>query len=119
MPAPGRRWLKDSGAEAGVKRPNLMQLAGWRVAWPIRGCRLTRGARLRYLRRPRPGEKVSQVAHSWATRRRPLRQAAWDEPGAGRSSDLPAGFRLVDYASCLAALIERLDLGPTHIAGHS
>jgi pimeloyl-ACP methyl ester carboxylesterase len=44
---------------------------------------------------------------------------AWDEPGAGRSSDLPAGFRLGDYADCLAALIERLDLGPTHVAGHS
>jgi pimeloyl-ACP methyl ester carboxylesterase len=44
---------------------------------------------------------------------------AWDEPGAGRSSDLPAGFRLVDYASCLAGLIERLDLGPAHVAGHS
>jgi pimeloyl-ACP methyl ester carboxylesterase len=44
---------------------------------------------------------------------------AWDEPGAGRSSDLPRGFRLVDYANCLAALIERLDLGPSHVAGHS
>jgi pimeloyl-ACP methyl ester carboxylesterase len=31
---------------------------------------------------------------------------AWDEPGAGRSSDVPAGFGLADYASCLAALIE-------------
>ena len=44
---------------------------------------------------------------------------AWDEPGAGRSSDLPAGFRLVDYANCLAALIERLELGPSHVAGLS
>jgi pimeloyl-ACP methyl ester carboxylesterase len=44
---------------------------------------------------------------------------AWDEPGAGRSSDLPAGFRLVDYANCLAALIERLELGPSHVAGRS
>ncbi len=44
---------------------------------------------------------------------------AWDEPGAGRSSDLPAGFRLVDYANCLAALIERLELGPSHVAGFS
>ncbi len=44
---------------------------------------------------------------------------AWDEPGAGRSSDLPAGFRLIDYANCLAALIERLDLGPSHVAGLS
>jgi pimeloyl-ACP methyl ester carboxylesterase len=44
---------------------------------------------------------------------------AWDEPGAGRSSDLPAGFRLVDYANCLAALIDRLDLGPAHVVGRS
>jgi pimeloyl-ACP methyl ester carboxylesterase len=44
---------------------------------------------------------------------------AWDEPGAGRSSDLPAGFRLVDYANCLAALIERLELGRSHVAGLS
>ena len=44
---------------------------------------------------------------------------AWDEPGAGRSADLPAGFRLVDYADCLAALIEGLELGPSHIAGFS
>lgn len=31
---------------------------------------------------------------------------AWDEPGSGRSSDLPAGFGLADYADCLAALID-------------
>src|SRR4051794_25486237 len=33
---------------------------------------------------------------------------AWDEPGAGRSSDVPADFGLAGYASCLAALIEAL-----------
>jgi pimeloyl-ACP methyl ester carboxylesterase len=44
---------------------------------------------------------------------------AWDEPGAGRSSDVPAGFGLADYASCLAALIEALALGPAHVAGLS
>jgi pimeloyl-ACP methyl ester carboxylesterase len=44
---------------------------------------------------------------------------AWDEPGAGRSSDLPAEFGLADYADCLAALLERLDLGPAHVAGLS
>ena len=44
---------------------------------------------------------------------------AWDEPGAGRSSDVPAGFALADYASCLAALIEALALGPAHVAGLS
>jgi pimeloyl-ACP methyl ester carboxylesterase len=44
---------------------------------------------------------------------------AWDEPGAGRSSDLPVGFGLADYASCLAELIEALELGPVHVAGLS
>ena len=44
---------------------------------------------------------------------------AWDEPGAGRSSDVPADFVLADYAMCLAALIGALDLGPAHVAGLS
>ena len=44
---------------------------------------------------------------------------AWDEPGAGRSSDVPVDFALADYADCLAALIDALDLGPAHVAGLS
>ena len=44
---------------------------------------------------------------------------AWDEPGAGRSSDVPADFRPADYAGCLAALIEAVALGPAHVAGLS
>jgi pimeloyl-ACP methyl ester carboxylesterase len=44
---------------------------------------------------------------------------AWDEPGAGRSSDVPADFGLADYANCLAALIDALELGPAHVAGLS
>ena len=44
---------------------------------------------------------------------------AWDEPGAGHSSDLPEGFELADYAHCLGALIEALELGPVHVAGLS
>jgi pimeloyl-ACP methyl ester carboxylesterase len=44
---------------------------------------------------------------------------AWDEPGAGRSSDVPRDFALADYANCLAALIGALDLGPAHVAGIS
>ncbi|SNX56860.1 pimeloyl-ACP methyl ester carboxylesterase [Streptomyces sp. TLI_55] len=44
---------------------------------------------------------------------------AWDEPGAGRSSDLPAGFTLADYALCLAAVIEDVGLGPAHVGGLS
>ena len=44
---------------------------------------------------------------------------AWDEPGAGRSSDVPADFRLADYADCLARLIETLALGRVHVGGLS
>ncbi len=44
---------------------------------------------------------------------------AWDEPGAGESGDVPGDFQLEDYATCLAALIEKLALGPAHVAGLS
>ena len=44
---------------------------------------------------------------------------AWDEPGAGRSGDLPSGFGLADYADCLGAVIGALGLGPAHVAGLS
>ncbi|MFF8673978.1 alpha/beta fold hydrolase [Streptomyces sp. NPDC015242] len=44
---------------------------------------------------------------------------AWDEPGAGRSSDVPAGFTLADYARCLAAVVEDVGLGPAHLLGLS
>jgi pimeloyl-ACP methyl ester carboxylesterase len=44
---------------------------------------------------------------------------AWDEPGAGRSSDVPADFGLADYADCLAAVIDAVARAPAHIAGLS
>ncbi|MGQ0668963.1 MAG: alpha/beta fold hydrolase [Actinomycetota bacterium] len=44
---------------------------------------------------------------------------AWDAPGAGRSSDPPETFRLPDWADCLAAFIEALGLGRSHVAGLS
>jgi pimeloyl-ACP methyl ester carboxylesterase len=44
---------------------------------------------------------------------------AWDEPGAGRSADVPAGFGIAGYANCLAGLIETLALGRAHVAGLS
>jgi pimeloyl-ACP methyl ester carboxylesterase len=43
----------------------------------------------------------------------------WDEPGAGRSADLPEGFGLAGFADGLARLIETLGLGPAHVAGRS
>ncbi len=44
---------------------------------------------------------------------------AWDEPGAGRSSDVPDGFCLADYADALAALLRALGHSPAHVAGVS
>ena len=44
---------------------------------------------------------------------------AWDEPGAGQSSDLPESFGLTDFSDALAALIRSLGLGPAHVAGLS
>jgi pimeloyl-ACP methyl ester carboxylesterase len=48
-----------------------------------------------------------------------LTVVAWDEPGAGRSSDPPAGFTLAGYGRCLAALIVELGLAQAHVAGLS
>ncbi|MFF5981909.1 alpha/beta fold hydrolase [Streptomyces olindensis] len=44
---------------------------------------------------------------------------AWDEPGAGRSSDVPPSFTLADYARCLASVVEDVGLGPAHVLGLS
>lgn len=44
---------------------------------------------------------------------------AWDGPGAGRSADPPASFRLPDYADCLARFVAALGLGRPHVAGLS
>ena len=48
-----------------------------------------------------------------------LTVVAWDEPGAGRSSDVPVSFGLPGYADCLAALVEALGVAPAHVAGLS
>jgi pimeloyl-ACP methyl ester carboxylesterase len=44
---------------------------------------------------------------------------AWDAQGAGRSSDPPETLRLSDWADCLAAFIEALGLGRSHVGGLS
>lgn len=48
-----------------------------------------------------------------------FRVVAWDAPGAGLSSDPPTTFRLADWAACLAAFIQALNLAPAHVAGLS
>ena len=44
---------------------------------------------------------------------------AWDAPGAGRSSDPPASFRMPDYADCLAGFLDALSLRSVHLGGLS
>src|SRR3954451_19318534 len=43
---------------------------------------------------------------------------AWDDPGAGRSSHVPADFGLAVYATALAGLVETLG-APAHVCGLS
>ena len=44
---------------------------------------------------------------------------AWDAPGCGQSSDPPETFRLPEYADCLAAFVDALGLGRSHVLGLS
>ncbi len=44
---------------------------------------------------------------------------AWDAPGAGRSSDPPAGFGIGDWADCLAGLLSAAEVPQAHILGLS
>jgi pimeloyl-ACP methyl ester carboxylesterase len=44
---------------------------------------------------------------------------AWDGPGAGRSADPPAWFRMPDYADCLAGFLDTLGLGRPNVVGLS
>ena len=64
VPVPGRRSLPDSGAEAWVKRPSVLQACTFPRATPNRGCCLTGGARLRDLVHPARGT-ASQEAHKF------------------------------------------------------
>jgi pimeloyl-ACP methyl ester carboxylesterase len=44
---------------------------------------------------------------------------AWDAPGCGASSDPPAGFKLGDYADCVAGLVSAVGLEQPHVGGLS
>ena len=48
-----------------------------------------------------------------------LTVVAWDQPGAGGSSDPPDDFGLPAFADAAAALLDMLALGPAHVAGLS
>ena len=45
---------------------------------------------------------------------------AWDAPGCGGSDDAPDGFGMPEYADCLAAFVDAVDVDPpVHVLGHS
>lgn len=44
---------------------------------------------------------------------------AWDAPGAGQSSDPPATFGIVDWATCLAGFLDAVGVFSAHIVGLS
>lgn len=86
------------------------------------------GLRLAYQRRGR-GPVVMFVhggaedSRAWTPQLAALSDAftviAWDEPGAGGSDDVPAGFDLPDYADCLAGIIRALEVSPVAVVGLS
>lgn len=45
--------------------------------------------------------------------------AAWDAPGCGQSHDPPAGWRMADYADCLAAWLDAVGIERPHVLGLS
>jgi pimeloyl-ACP methyl ester carboxylesterase len=44
---------------------------------------------------------------------------AWDAPGCGESSDPPEHFGMADFADCLAAFADALQIEEAHVLGHS
>jgi pimeloyl-ACP methyl ester carboxylesterase len=44
---------------------------------------------------------------------------AWDAPGCGGSSDPPAGWRMPDFADCLAAWLDAIGVERPHVLGLS
>ena len=48
-----------------------------------------------------------------------FRIVAWDAPGAGDSSDPPESFTISDWADCLAAFLDAVDVERGHVLGLS
>jgi pimeloyl-ACP methyl ester carboxylesterase len=44
---------------------------------------------------------------------------AWDAPGCGASDDPHEQFLMPEFADCLIGFMETLELGPSHLLGHS
>ncbi len=66
---------------------------------------------------------VGDAASTWGSQIEALADeftvVAWDAPGAGGSTDPPAGFGMDDYADCLAALLRALRIERAHLVGLS
>jgi len=66
---------------------------------------------------------LSDVAEAWTAQLAGLsdryRITAYDNRGAGRSPDIPAGFTVAEMADDAAALLRALDVEAAHVAGFS
>jgi 3-oxoadipate enol-lactonase len=93
IPGRGRAWVWDTGTRPGA--PTVVLLHGW----------------------------TSTAALNWSRCFRPLgreyRVVAMDHRGHGRGIRSLRPFRLEDCADDVAALIDRLDIGPAIVAGYS
>ena len=124
---PLSRWSAAEVARAAIERGIVAQVSGitvWRWLredairpWNYRSWIFPRDPR--FAEKAGPILDLYEGQPQFAALADEFTVVAWDEPGAGRSSDVPAGFGLADYASCLAALIEALALGPAHVTGLS
>ncbi len=101
LPGRGRTWVYDTGVEGpdggppSSRRPPLVLLHGWTSTAALNWCRCFA---------PLSGD---------------FRVIALDHRGHGRGIRSRRPFRLEDCADDVAALIERLDLGPVTAVGYS
>lgn len=105
--------LSASGGAGYVRRVERVEVAGVEVAYERAGSGppvvLVHGAAVDS-RSWRP--QLAGLADEFTV-------VAWDEPGVGRSSAVPAGFTLAGFADALAGLLTHLGLGPAHVGGLS
>ena len=97
---------------AGSEKPSV-EINGLRVAYQ----RVGKGPTLVLL------HGILSDSRAWASQLADLAArftvVAWDAPGAGDSSDPSGPFSASDYADCLSAFMEALDLEAAHVLGLS
>jgi pimeloyl-ACP methyl ester carboxylesterase len=101
-------------AQSGVRTMEQIEIEGLRIAYERAGS----GPPLVFVH-----GFVGDGRSTWSRQMEALSDeftvVAWDAPGAGRSADPPDGFRLPDYADCLAAFVRELGFAHVHLVGLS